>query len=114
MCANQACCGLIPRDGWASYVYLHILSSVDTLADQSRGSAQQNLSQEIVARFPTTLPASSVVEQFERMFGPIIAKQQMNLEQSRALGALRDTLLPKLMSGELRVRDAEKLAGSHV
>ncbi|MGD0872969.1 MAG: restriction endonuclease subunit S [Bryobacteraceae bacterium] len=37
-----------------------------------------------------------------------------NLRQSRTLAALRDTLLPKLMSGELRVRDAEKLAGSHV
>jgi type I restriction enzyme S subunit len=113
MCANQACCGLIPRDGWTCYVYLHILSSVDALADQSRGSAQQNLSQEIVARFPTTLPSSSVVEQFEKMISPTIGKQQLNLEESRTLASLRDALLPKLMSGELRVRDAEKLAGAH-
>ena len=114
MCANQACCGLIPRGGWSSYVYLHVLSSVDALADQSRGSAQQNLSQEIVARFQTTLPSGPVVAEFEKMVRPIIGREQLNHEQSRTLAALRDTLLPKLMSGELRVRDAEKLVGTHV
>jgi type I restriction enzyme S subunit len=34
---------------------------------------------------------------------------QVKTEQSRTLAALRDTLLPKLISGELRVNDAEKL-----
>lgn len=33
-----------------------------------------------------------------------------NVEESRTLAALRDTLLPKLLSGELRVKQAEKLA----
>jgi len=114
MCANQACCGLVPRDGWSSYVYVHTLSSVDVLADQSRGSAQQNLSQEIVARFQAILPSGPVVGQFEKMIRPILGKQQLNQEQSRTLAALRDALLPKLMSGELRVRNAEKLVGTHV
>ena len=40
--------------------------------------------------------------------------ERTNTRQTALLAALRDTLLPKLMSGELLVRDAEKLAGIHV
>jgi type I restriction enzyme S subunit len=35
-----------------------------------------------------------------------------NIRESRTLSALRDTLLPKLLSGELRVKQAEKLAAA--
>ena len=38
-------------------------------------------------------------------------EQEAKDEESRALAALRDTLLPKLISGELRVKDAERFVG---
>jgi type I restriction enzyme S subunit len=41
---------------------------------------------------------------------PILKRQALATEESRTLAALRDTLLPKLISGELRVKDAEKIA----
>ena len=44
--------------------------------------------------------------------GKLLARQSVAHAQSRTLAALRDTLLPKLISGELRVRDAERLAGA--
>src|SRR2546426_7422172 len=56
MCSNQACCALIPKSGWRFYGYLHTSSSIQTLQQQGRGSAQQNLSQQIVADFPTLVP----------------------------------------------------------
>jgi type I restriction enzyme S subunit len=40
--------------------------------------------------------------------GPLRQRQWASLVENRSLAALRDALLPKLMSGELRVRDAEK------
>jgi len=47
---------------------------------------------------------------FQRIVAPMLASVVANVHQSRTLAALRDTLLPKLVSGELRVPDAERLA----
>lgn len=48
-------------------------------------------------------PAKNVIERFHLTVLDGIRKSQANLEQNRVLGEVRDTLLPKLMSGELRV-----------
>ena len=47
---------------------------------------------------------------FGRIVEPLFARATKSTEESRTLAALRDTLLPKLISGELRVKDAERLA----
>ena len=73
MCSNQACCGLIPKKGMRYYVYLYISSSVTILEQQSRGSAQQNLSQQIVADFPTTIPDNDVLAKFDTMIHPLFS-----------------------------------------
>lgn len=52
------------------------------------------------------LPSQGVLEAFVRFFAPILAKTTSN--ENIALTQLRDTLLPKLISGELRIKDAEK------
>ena len=41
---------------------------------------------------------------------PLLAHQSANVAQTKTLTALRDTLLPKLISGELRIREAERFA----
>ncbi|MBK6882035.1 MAG: hypothetical protein IPH05_03650 [Flavobacteriales bacterium] len=49
------------------------------------------------------LPSGEVVENICAAIAPLYAKLDKNNEQTRTLTALRDTLLPKLMSGEVRV-----------
>ena len=49
-----------------------------------------------------------VLETYERIARPVRARMEANLEASRTLSALRDTLLPKLISGEIRIRNADK------
>jgi type I restriction enzyme S subunit len=51
---------------------------------------------------------SKILPRFEEVARPLRARMEQNLRESRTLAALRDTLLPKLISGELRVKDAEK------
>ncbi|MFM8879362.1 MAG: hypothetical protein ACKOKG_09560, partial [Verrucomicrobiota bacterium] len=58
--------------------------------------------------FSLCLPPVQLLEAFEKQVGPLLAAVDANLHQSRTLAALRDTLLPKLLSGELRVPDAER------
>jgi type I restriction enzyme, S subunit len=55
-------------------------------------------------------PSGSLLEQFEARARPLRRRMEDGLAESRTLGALRDTLLPKLISGELRVKDAERMA----
>ena len=109
MCANQACCGLVPAESMRSYLYLGASSSVASLELQARGSAQQNLSQQIVADFRILVAAGSMMKAFEDLLSPIFEHWILNLHESRTLAALRDALLPKLISGEVRVPDAERM-----
>ncbi len=54
---------------------------------------------------------STAVTASRRIAGPIDRHVASLEARSETLGAVRDTLLPKLLSGEIRVRDAEELAG---
>ena len=56
-----------------------------------------------------TVPPSPVLECFADRADPLLAQLLANLLQSRTLAALRDLLLPKLLSGEIRLREAEEL-----
>jgi type I restriction enzyme S subunit len=99
MCSNQACCGLIPKKDMRYYIYLRSSSSVAALEQQARGSAQQNLSQQIVADFPAIIPDDEALAKFDKTVRPLFARWIANLHESRTLAALRDALLPKLLSG---------------
>ena len=59
------------------------------------------------ARIAVAPPES--MEKFDAVIAPLFDQLVSNAQQSRSLAQLRDTLLPKLISGELRVRDAERL-----
>jgi type I restriction enzyme S subunit len=62
-----------------------------------------------MARYELVLPPEPVAEAFTRQVRPSVDRIIAGTHQSRTLAALRDTLLPKLISGELRVKDAERL-----
>jgi len=52
--------------------------------------------------------SGAVLQRFEQVARPLRARMEQNLLESHTLAALRDTLLPKLISGELRAKDVEK------
>jgi type I restriction enzyme, S subunit len=103
LCTNQACCGLIPNKHMQYFNFLLISQSTESLARQARGSAQQNLSQKLISRFPAIIPNTIVLETFDHLVKPLFDKWVANLYESRTLADLRDTLLPRLMSGQLRI-----------
>ena len=94
---------------WAYYELLDLdINGMDS------GSAIPSTSRDEFYQVPVLFPPLSIHDAFGEIVGPMFKQMEANQEQSFPLAALRDTLLPKLMSGELRVRDAEKLAGIHV
>jgi type I restriction enzyme S subunit len=54
------------------------------------------------------------MKNFDIAIAPLFDQLVSNAQQSRSLAQLRDTLLPKLISGELRVPDAERIIGAAV
>jgi type I restriction enzyme S subunit len=74
-------------------------------SSSSRGS----LTTKILSDIPVLVPPKTIVDCFERVVSPMIARIRAGCGESRTLGQLRDALLPKLISGELRVPDAERL-----
>ena len=74
-------------------------------------SGRQRVPAESLSHFRLAAPPAPVGERFGRVVGPLFARASAASRESRTLAALRDTLLPKLISGELRVKDAERLVG---
>jgi type I restriction enzyme S subunit len=71
-------------------------------------SGRQRVPPESLAYYQVALPPKMIADAFGRAVKPRFARAGAAVRESRILTALRDTLLPKLISGELRVKDAER------
>ena len=58
-----------------------------------------------MASIPVLIPSSDAIHQFEEVVNPMDSSIETNYTENRNLSAIRDTLLPRLMSGELSVAD---------
>jgi len=74
------------------------------------GSAIPSTSREDFYNLTTTVPPASIQSKFDELLSPLWLRQGQNQAENQTLAATRDLLLPKLMSGEIRVKDAEKIA----
>lgn len=72
-------------------------------------SGRQRVPSESLSRFMLVKPPEEVFTAFGRMVEPLFARATANAMSSRTLAGIRDALLPKLLSGELRVPDTERL-----
>lgn len=105
---NQSCYGIVGSDGTGSCLnYLRIHKAVDTLKKNSHGAVFDTITR---ATFDTVLQPQAPLDlrqRFEEVVMCTFEAIKNNLRQSKTLSELRDTLLPKLLSGELTVPDAE-------
>jgi len=69
-------------------------------------SGRQRVVTSCFDNYPIVVPSSEVAQRFEEIVKPIMALIKQRDEESHTLAATRDTLLPKLISGEIRVPDA--------
>lgn len=85
----------------AKYVYFLVKSQ--DMASMNVGSAVPSMTTEVLNNIPIRLPPKELLKSFDLFATPLFAKLKSNRFQIRTLEKLRDTLLPKLMSGEVRV-----------
>ncbi len=77
----------------------------DELINRGQGSAQPNISVDDIETIKIILAPDIVISNFNVMLYPLFKKILSNQQESRRLAQLRDTLLPRLMSGELNVNE---------
>ena len=102
---NQAACGLIANEEFCNseFIYLYLKNQRNELNSIASGSAQQNLNVGKIKSYPAFKVPKDLMDQFKDVIQPIFKKINSNTLQIHILEKLRDTLLPKLMSGEVRV-----------
>ncbi|WP_434040991.1 MULTISPECIES: restriction endonuclease subunit S [Sorangium] len=91
-------------------LYLDLPSIRNWIAARAVGATMPNLNTQILGQVPLLEPPPSVQAYFCKTAGPLDLRMQANNAESVTLAALRDLLLPRLLSGELRIKDADKLA----
>ena len=93
------------RSNVAKFVY-HFVKSKD-LALMNAGSAVPSMTTSILNAMQLYIPDNETLSTFEVIVSPMYSQMQENKKQSKKLADLRDTLLPRLMSGELDVSEIE-------
>ncbi|EQD44448.1 type I restriction-modification system restriction subunit, partial [mine drainage metagenome] len=96
------------------FMYHWAVANMETIKAHANGSTFLEISKGTFKDLPIAVPPKKVVSAFDRAIAPLRALVVNNARQSRTLAAIRDTLLPKLISGEIRIKDAEKIVGEAV
>ena len=95
---------------WSAFV-LACVSSVEFVSYTNQGSTGTKMPRTnwtTMGDYRICLPATPVVGVFQNAMKPVLEQITANVHESRTLATLRDTLLPKLISGEIRLRDAAR------
>jgi type I restriction enzyme S subunit len=104
---------MTPKDGFTAEYLFSFFSSENffntfvTLVTGTSGS-HQRVKPDYLKSMASLLPSRDVVESYSELVRPLLTKILRNKQQSEAITDIRDALLPKLISGEIRVKDAEK------
>ena len=93
------------RENVAKYVY-HFVKNLD-LASMNSGSAVPSMTTDILNSLEILIPSEEVLKDFETIVSPLYRQLTLSKKENQHLAALRDALLPKLMSGELDLSKLE-------
>ncbi|WP_454141247.1 restriction endonuclease subunit S [Microbacterium lacticum] len=108
---NQSIVGVWSDDvNVNTWLYFAIQARLDDLLARATGAAQQHVSKGDVEQLAVPVPSQAVLEEFSSVATPLLELAATAERENRTLAATRDALLPQLMSGKLRVRDAERVA----
>ena len=110
MAMNQSCYGLRGKTGDRGYfTYFATRGLVSALQQHAHGSVFDTITRDTLAGVSAVVPPPGLVVAFEGLVGPTLERIRAGLLESHALTALRDALLPKLLSGQLKVSSAERM-----
>ena len=106
---NQGFIGMVCNSRLTNvFVWLWTKANMKTIHQKANGSTFQEISKANFRPIPVILPTDLALSAFEEIVRPLFKKICENERETRTLAAARDLILPKLMSGEVRVKEATK------
>lgn len=111
---NQTCYALKSKFDTPRHLYLLLRHEIEAIVHTAHGSVFDTITTATFRASKVVIAGPQLVQEFDQRVTPVFDQILNTLRQSRTLAALRDALLPKLISGELRVPDAEQIVGRAV
>jgi type I restriction enzyme S subunit len=103
-CANQSVIGIIDSPLASNeFIYMQIKNGIHRLISAQTGGAQQHINKEDVNNFNIIYPNQALVSKFTSEVSAIFLQIGVLLKQSMTIVSIRDSLLPRLISGELEI-----------
>ena len=100
--------GLLPP----LYLYFWCRENMETIKGRANGSTFMEISKKAFRPIPALVPPPEVLQHFLDVSGALFARLVENERQAQTLATLRDTLLPRLISGQLRLPEAQALVAA--
>lgn len=107
---NQRCCKFKSKNPkFSNYYIMYLLKpELEFVQSYKTGTTVSHLGKSDIDRFIVVIPSSDVIEDFSRKVEPLLSEKIKTCKEMRILSSLRDTLLPKLMSSELKINDLNR------
>ncbi len=103
ICTNQGFKSLVPKKAGTCFLYCFLKYVTPEIENKSTGSTFKEASGSLMKSLQVIIPEQNVFEEFEAIVSPLFARIESLEKENSRLSLLRDTLLPRLMSGELEV-----------
>ena len=101
---NQGFKSVVPKPEIGTpFVYFFLKNTLPVIEGMASGSTFKEVSGSTMKNVPAVIPDAEILAKFSDFCAPIFAQQRTLEEQNQSLAKLRDSLLPKLMSGEIDV-----------
>ena len=105
ICTNQGFKSVIPKIAGTAFLYYFLKMSTKEIENKATGSTFKEASGSLMKSLPLVIAPNEIMDGFEESVEPILNQQEILEDESSRLATLRDTLLPRLMSGELKVNE---------
>ena len=105
ICTNQGFKSVIPKFAGTAFLYCFLKESTQEIENKATGSTFKEASGTLMKSLPAIIPEKAVLDDFENLLSPLFCQQEVVEEENTHLSSLRDSLLPRLMSGELNVSE---------
>lgn len=103
---NQGFKSIVPFDNiGTAYVYYFLKENLSAIENVASGSTFKEVSGGTMKNFPAVIPDDDTLAKFKQFCSPLLEQQRALEYENRYLASLRDTLLPKLMNGEIDVSE---------
>lgn len=102
ICTNQGFKSIVPKKAGTCFIYYFLRNNTSKIESMASGSTFKEASGGLMKSLEVIIPSNKILTAFEEAIQPLFNMQEHNEDENARLSALRDTLLPKLMAGEIK------------